>query len=135
MHIAHQPHIGAGYVIFLCLEVIMAKANRQYFYTKTRNYRIVFGALRTGGKYALALSSATSAYVALDESVGVLRERLVGKHGEGQWQAQESEDGRPRRVGWREGGVWWGDGMIAGGILGLGVGALCTLPSQPFGMC
>ena len=98
----------------------------QYFYTKTRNYRIVFGALRTGGKYALALSSATLAYVALDESVGVVRERLIGKHGEGQWQAQESQDGRPRRVGWREGGVWWGDGMIAGGILGLGVGTICT---------
>ena len=99
---------------------------KQYFYTKTRNYRIVFGALRTGGKYALALSSATLAYVALDESVGVARERLIGKHGEGQWQTEESEDGRPRRVGWREGGVWWGDGMIAGGLLGLVAGGICT---------
>jgi hypothetical protein len=66
------------------------------------------------------------AYVALDETVGVARERVFGKHGEGQWRDEQSEDGRPRRVGWREGGVWWGDGMIAGGLLGLGVGAICT---------
>jgi hypothetical protein len=97
----------------------------KYFYTKTRNYRILYGALRTGGKYALALSSATLAYVALDESVGVARESLVGEHGVGQWQQEQSDDGRPRRVGWRKGGVWWGDGMIAGGLLGMVVGAAC----------
>jgi hypothetical protein len=97
----------------------------QYFYTKTRNYRMLFGALRTGGKYAFALSSATLAYVLLDESVGVARERMVGEHGTGQWQHEQSDDGRPRRVGWRKGGVWWGDGLIAGALLGMGVGAIC----------
>lgn len=86
---------------------------------------MLFGALRTGGKFALALSSVTLAYVVLDESVGVAREYLVGAKGGSQWREVESEEGIPRRVGWRKGGVSWGDGMIAGGLLGLGVGAIC----------
>lgn len=58
--------------------------------------------------------------------MGVARERLIGEHGSGQWQTEQSEDGRPRRVGWRKGGVWWGDGLIAGGLLGMAVGTICT---------
>lgn len=97
----------------------------QYFYTKTRNYRILYGALRTGGKYAAALSSATLAYVVLDEGVGVAREAVLGPKAGGQWRETESQEGMPRRVGWRQGGVWWGDGIIAGGLLGAGVGTIC----------
>jgi hypothetical protein len=50
----------------------------QYFYTKTRNYRIFFAALRTGARYAMALSGATAAYVFMDESIGYIREQVVG---------------------------------------------------------
>lgn len=59
------------------------------------------------------------------------RENVFGERGEAQWREVESEEGMPRRVGWRKGGVWWGDGLLAGGILGLSVGAICkSLPAR-----
>lgn len=50
----------------------------------------------------------------------------MGERGWAQWREEQSQEGMPRRVGWRKGGVWWGDGLVAGGLLGVGVGALCT---------
>lgn len=57
--------------------------------------------------------------------MGVAREEILGQKDGAQWREEQSEDGRPRRVGWRKGGVWWGDGLVAGGLLGVAVGALC----------
>lgn len=131
----------------------LADTSKQYFYTKTRNYRIFFAALRTGSRYALALSGATAAYVLMDESIGYARERFLGyraeegavvddplsgdstRGGSGgvreavPWRSEKSLDRSgveiPRRVGWREGGVSLWDGGLAGGIMGLGVGTIC----------
>lgn len=45
----------------------------QYFYTKTRNYRILFGALRQGARDGLRLGAATALYVLVEEGVVKLR--------------------------------------------------------------
>jgi hypothetical protein len=45
----------------------------QYFYTKTRNYRILFGACRQGAKDAVKLGAATALYVLAEEGVRKLR--------------------------------------------------------------
>ncbi|WVF71636.1 hypothetical protein IAT40_006444 [Kwoniella sp. CBS 6097] len=125
-----------------------------YFYTKTRNYRVFFGAARTGAKYALGLGGATAAYVLLDESIGWTREQLFGytlplpppsaspqAHSHSQIpvspssgvDVDESEsEGRKKRVGWRKGGVQWEDGALAGGIMGFVVGLSYRLPRQLF---
>nr|XP_019010777.1 uncharacterized protein I206_04080 [Kwoniella pini CBS 10737]OCF49558.1 hypothetical protein I206_04080 [Kwoniella pini CBS 10737] len=88
-----------------------------YFYTKTRNYRVFFGAAKTGSRFALGLGGATAVYVLLDESIGFIRERLVGVK---------------ERISWRNGGVAWEDGALSGGIMGLGVGTIYRLPRPLF---
>jgi hypothetical protein len=106
----------------------------QYFYTKTRNYRVFFAAARTGAKYAIGLGGATAAYVLLDESVGCTREQITGaatttSPAPASLSGVEEHD-RPGRVGWRSGPVRWEDGSVAGGIMGAVVGAACAFPLQ-----
>ncbi|WWD17464.1 hypothetical protein CI109_101905 [Kwoniella shandongensis] len=106
-----------------------------YFYTKTRNYRVFFGALRSGGKYALGLGGATAGYFLVDESVGWTRERLFGPKGDVAPQLDdedEEEEGIYRKTGWRKGQVMWEDGAAAGGLLGLVVGTAYRLPRPLF---
>ncbi|WVR07206.1 hypothetical protein IAU60_004247 [Kwoniella sp. DSM 27419] len=120
-----------------------------YFYTKTRNYRVFFGAAKTGARYALGLGGATAAYVLLDEGIGYAREQMFGPSGPApsltenslpparefsydEFAEEDLEDGRGRRVGWRKGGVKWEDGALAGGLMGLGVGSVYRLPRQLF---
>ncbi|WVW83699.1 hypothetical protein I302_105720 [Kwoniella bestiolae CBS 10118] len=107
-----------------------------YFYTKTRNYRVFFGAAKTGSKYALGLGGATATYVLLDESIGYLRECMTGPRGVqdptpgGRGLLEDRE--RKERVSWRRGGSAWEDGGIAGGLMGLGVGVGYRLPRPLF---
>ncbi|WVQ99251.1 hypothetical protein IAU59_006383 [Kwoniella sp. CBS 9459] len=115
-----------------------------YFYTKTRNYRVFFGAARTGAKYAAGLGGATAAYVLLDESIGWSREHLFGytppTHTSGPTPGalldagadDEDGEGIKKRVGWRRGPVQWEDGALAGGIMGFVVGMSYRLPRQLF---
>ena len=106
---------------------------RQYFYQKTRNYRVMLAAARTGGKYGLALGGATAVYVLLDESVGWAREDYFGvkeESPEARVDEVDMEDGtRRKKVSWRRGGVEWEDGAVAGGLLGAGVGTACEFCS------
>ncbi|WWC61680.1 uncharacterized protein I303_104265 [Kwoniella dejecticola CBS 10117] len=107
-----------------------------YFYTKTRNYRVFFGAAKTGSKFALGLGGATALYVLLDESIGFIRESIVGVKGEadptpgGRGLLEDSE--KKQRVSWRKGGVAWEDGALAGAIMGVGVGSIYRLPRPLF---
>ncbi|WWC70392.1 uncharacterized protein I206_104342 [Kwoniella pini CBS 10737] len=107
-----------------------------YFYTKTRNYRVFFGAAKTGSRFALGLGGATAVYVLLDESIGFIRERLVGVKGQndptpgGRGLLEDSE--KKERISWRNGGVAWEDGALSGGIMGLGVGTIYRLPRPLF---
>ncbi|WRT66184.1 uncharacterized protein IL334_003137 [Kwoniella shivajii] len=116
-----------------------------YFYTKTRNYRVFFGAAKTGSKYFLGLGGATAVYVLLDESIGSIRESIFGPRGvidptpggralleSKSINEAEGGEGENRRVGWRKGGVMWEDGSLAGGLMGLGVGTIYRLPRQLF---
>ncbi|KIR27147.1 hypothetical protein I309_03857 [Cryptococcus deuterogattii LA55] len=103
-----------------------------YFYTKTRNYRVFFGALKAGGKYALGLGGATAGFVLVDESVGWAREQVFGPAGEIQNAVTQDGDAFglgqgegsqvKRKAGWRKGEVKWEDGGVAGGLMGLVVG-------------
>ncbi|WOO85583.1 uncharacterized protein LOC62_07G009084 [Vanrija pseudolonga] len=97
-----------------------------YFYTKTRNYRVFFAGLRGGSKYALGLGTAAALFVAVDEGVGYLRERLLDP-------AITREDARtppnPRREGWRKGPVHWEDGAIAGSTLAVVTALVYKLPN------
>ncbi|WVQ67864.1 uncharacterized protein L199_006069 [Kwoniella botswanensis] len=107
-----------------------------YFYTKTRNYRVFFGAAKTGSKYALGLGGATATYVLLDESIGYIRESIFGPKGVqdptpgGRGLLEDRE--KKERASWRKGGVGWEDGGIAGGLMGLGVGVGYRLPRPLF---
>ncbi|OWZ59203.1 hypothetical protein J010_00101 [Cryptococcus neoformans] len=105
-----------------------------YFYTKTRNYRVFFGALKAGGKYALGLGGATAGFVLVDESVGWAREQVFGPAGEIQDVAQSGPEGSAmkRKAGWRKGEVKWEDGGVAGGLMGLVVGTAYKLPRPLF---
>ncbi|KAK4689927.1 hypothetical protein P7C73_g190, partial [Tremellales sp. Uapishka_1] len=99
-----------------------------YFYTKTRNYRVFFSALRTGGKYAAVLGAATSLYVVTDEAVGWARERVF-PHLEQMEQKMLRVEGMPKREGWRKGPVHWEDGAVAGSLMGMVVGIAYRLPN------
>ncbi|KAL7421736.1 hypothetical protein Q5752_003507 [Cryptotrichosporon argae] len=117
-----------------------------YFYTKTRNYRVFFGALRTGGRYALGFGAAGAAYVCVDEGVGWARERVFHPElharpadasvtadadaGEGEGESEGAAGGARRNSvgeraarGWRRGPVHWEDGAAAGGLLA-GIGGV-----------
>nr|ODN82550.1 hypothetical protein L203_05359 [Cryptococcus depauperatus CBS 7841] len=96
-----------------------------YFYTKTRNYRVLKGSIIAGVRYAIALGGATGAYVLLDESVGWTRERLFGY-------AKPTGKSLGEKVSWKRGGVQWEDGAIAGGVMGLAVGTTYNLPRPLF---
>ena len=102
----------------------MAAADRQYFYTKTRNYRVFYSAVKTGAKYALALGGATTAYCLLDESVGWVRERVFSL--DGPVVAPPNAEHEGGRISWRTGPIQWEDGAVAGTILGAGVGTICA---------
>ncbi|KIR77348.1 hypothetical protein I306_05659 [Cryptococcus gattii EJB2] len=113
-----------------------------YFYTKTRNYRVFFGALKAGGKYALGLGGATAGFVLVDESVGWAREQVLGPAGEIQGAVTQDGDAFglgqgegsqvKRKAGWRKGEVKWEDGGVAGGLMGLVVGTTYKLPRPLF---
>ncbi|KIR67162.1 hypothetical protein I314_02375 [Cryptococcus bacillisporus CA1873] len=113
-----------------------------YFYTKTRNYRVFFGALKAGGKYALGLGGATAGFVLVDESVGWAREQVFGPAGEIQGAVAQDGDAFglgqgegsqvKRKAGWRKGEVKWEDGGVAGGLMGLVVGTAYKLPRPLF---
>ncbi|ODN79900.1 hypothetical protein L202_03789 [Cryptococcus amylolentus CBS 6039] len=107
-----------------------------YFYTKTRNYRVIQGALKSGGYYGAALGGSTLTYVLLDESLGWAREQIFGvKIGEGGQEEREQiqrEIVEGRRIGWRKGEVEWEDGAGAGGLMGLAVGLGSKLPKPLF---
>ena len=97
---------------------VRARPETQYFYTKTRNYRVFFAAARTGARYALGLGAATTAFVLLEEGSGVMREQYLGRRALKSRRASE-------RYSWRDGGVGWEDGAVAGGFMGAGVGLAC----------
>ncbi|WVQ77178.1 hypothetical protein IAR50_006861 [Cryptococcus sp. DSM 104548] len=107
-----------------------------YFYTKTRNYRVIQGALKSGGRYGAALGGSTLTYVLLDESLGWAREQLfgvkLGPGGQEEKEQIEREIVEGRRIGWRKGEVGWEDGAGAGGLMGLAVGLGFKLPRPLF---
>jgi hypothetical protein len=93
---------------------------KQYFYTKTRNYRILFGSLREGAKTGLTLGAATALYVLSEEGVRTARNRLgltqgisFGQHGAG-----PTDEGVPPATTIPAVGLEWLDGGVAGTILG-----------------
>jgi len=81
-----------------------------------------YQACRSGGKYALALAGATSAFVFLEEYTAYLREEALGKYVE-----KGEAEGVSRKTTWRKGGAVWWDGAVAGTILGTAVGLMCEL--------
>jgi hypothetical protein len=84
---------------------------------------MMLSAGKMGLKYALALSGATFAYATLDESIGYARESYLGIiKPEKEVRGIEDLWGR---YSWRQGQVYWEDGAIAGGLLGIGVTIAC----------
>jgi hypothetical protein len=76
----------------------------------------------SGGRYAVALAGATSAYVFLEEYTAYLREEALGKY-----VARAEAEGLRQKTTWRKGGAVWWDGAVAGTVLGTAVGLLCRL--------
>jgi hypothetical protein len=113
----------------------------QYFYTKTRNYRVFYAAATTGARYALGLGGAVAAYCILDDSAGWLREQLgwaadthqvvrdtsVPVHDHRRRLSEIRDVEGDRWSGWRQGPVHWEDGAFAGLLMGAGVGFACEL--------
>lgn len=106
---------------------VRSQVSSQYFYTKTRNYRILFGSLREGAKTGLALGAATALYVLSEEGVRSVRNRLGFTRGVtlGSMADERSSDVRTTDVAPstqttadRGVGFEWLDGGIAGSILG-----------------
>jgi hypothetical protein len=95
----------------------------QYFYTKTRNYKIFLQASLSGGKYAIALGGGTAAYVLLEEYVAYMREELLGRVR--RVPQPGTMEGFRKQVTWRQGGSVWWDGTVAGTVLGLATGLIC----------
>ena len=93
--------------------------DEQYFYQKTRNYRVILAASRMGAKYAVALGAATALFVMMDETAGWVREEYFGSRGtELPKDDVNKDDGLlGKKVTWRTGAVGWEDGTIAGGLL------------------
>lgn len=88
----------------------------------------MLGAMKGGSRYAGILGGATLAFVAMEEGAGVLRERYLGSQRSNR--IVPSEPGSSglesmKRYTWREGEVGWEDGVVAGGLMGFGVGSLC----------
>jgi hypothetical protein len=113
------------------LSLLWKRTDRlQYFYNKTRNYRMMQSAGSLGLKYALALGGGTMAYCFLDESIGRVREDYIGvkRRNEGGVQGVEDVWGRNS---WRRGETAWSDGALAGGVLGSAVTVLCESPCSP----
>lgn len=91
----------------------------QYFYHKTRNYRILWGGMREGSRYSLRLSSAVALFVAADEGFAYAREHL---------NPNSMKTGYPpshERWGWRQGPVHVEDGAVAGATLATVLGLWC----------
>lgn len=95
----------------------------QYFYLKTRNYRMIAGGLRSGAKYAFGLGGATALYVMTDEATGWVRERIFD--GSKVPFRAAPTNVNPDRWGWRKGPVHYEDGIAAGSVLGMVVGLGC----------
>lgn len=92
-----------------------------YFYTKTRNYRVMLQGLKTGAKYALNFGGAVAAFVVAEEGAGWLRERL-----EPPSRPNPNQD----RYSWRKGPVHPADGAVAGGTLAAIAGLACEFPHR-----
>lgn len=92
----------------------------QYFYTKTRNYRILFGSLREGAKTGVTLGAATALYVLSEEGVRSVRNRLGLTQGIsfGGQRVETAEGGDTTTTPANSLGFEWLDGGIAGSILG-----------------
>ena len=105
----------------------MYSRGKQYFYQKTRNYRVILAASRLGAKYGAALSGATALFVLMDETAGWMREEYFGPRGTETSNGDENEDDGllRKKVTWRKGAVGWEDGTIAGGLLAIGAGTFC----------
>ncbi|KAJ9102019.1 hypothetical protein QFC19_004944 [Naganishia cerealis] len=112
-----------------------------YFYTKTRNYRILFGSLREGAKTGLTLGAATALYVLSEEGVRSLRNRLGIT--EGLSFSTGSTRGVPEQVEERSEsvgtiasnthtGLEWLDGGIAGSVLGGVISGFNRFPAPLF---
>ncbi|KAH8089324.1 hypothetical protein HD553DRAFT_163788 [Filobasidium floriforme] len=119
-----------------------------YFYTKTRNYRILFGACRQGAKDALKLGAATALYVLAEEGVRKMRlgirnmvnvERAAaaardsgkGKARESVVEAVLDHEMRLAKASKADELVWL-DGAAAGSLLASVVGLLNQFPLALF---
>lgn len=78
---------------------LLTRFPSQYFYTKTRNYRILFGAARQGARDGLLLGAATAGYVLVEEGAGRVRRAVrdgqsgvvAGGREAGKWKGKERE--------------------------------------------
>ncbi|GHJ89090.1 hypothetical protein NliqN6_5492 [Naganishia liquefaciens] len=109
-----------------------------YFYTKTRNYRILFGSLREGSKTGLTLGAATALYVLSEEGVRSVRNRLGFARGISFGSKADEEGTEVRSTGvfptTTDGGIGfeWLDGGIAGSILGAVISGFNQFPTPLF---
>ncbi|KAJ9093089.1 hypothetical protein QFC21_006585 [Naganishia friedmannii] len=108
-----------------------------YFYTKTRNYRILFGSLREGAKTGMTLGAATALYVLTEEGVRLLRNRLDLTRGISfNVATPEQVDGRSETPGITPSdgkiGMQWLDGGIAGSVLGGVISGFNRFPAPLF---
>jgi hypothetical protein len=108
---------------------------KQYFYTKTRNYRILFGSLREGAKTGLTLGAATALYVLSEEGARTARNRLGLTQGIsfGHEGAEPSNEGVPPATTIPAVGLEWLDGGVAGTILGsvISIFSMSSLHNSP----
>ena len=114
-----------------------SQLSSQYFYTKTRNYRILFGSLREGAKTGLTLGAATALYVLSEEGLRSVRNRLGFSRGVSSGSEVNKEsagvrttDTAPSTITTVNGGVGfeWLDGGIAGSILGAVISGFSECP-------
>ncbi|KAI5449059.1 hypothetical protein NCC49_005363 [Naganishia albida] len=106
-----------------------------YFYTKTRNYRILFGSLREGAKTGLTLGAATALYVLSEEGVRSVRNKLGLTQGisfGGQQSAEPVEEGVSTTPAADGVGLEWLDGGVAGSILGGVISIFNRFPAPLF---
>ena len=116
----------------------------QYFYNKTRNYKVLHQAAKTGVQYGLGLGGIIFSLVFLEEYVSWAREEWFGvihTRGSEEWSGLihsrvsgegsgaihpvEPEEGARKKMTWRRGGIGIEDGAIAGGIWGFAVALIC----------
>ena len=98
------------------LQYLAENAHRQprtvegwYFYKKTKNYRVMWGALKVGGREALRLGTAGLAWAALEDGFERAGGRIGGQVGDGLQRGREV-----------------GAGVVAGGLVA-GICECCLL--------